>query len=84
MIIEELAGGSEVREALVTVSVATGRVTTLNNLKAVGNYEQVLWTSTSGNVLVVSYARAGTSAGILRGDRYTAIPWDPHIATAAW
>ncbi len=85
LIIEELAGRYDFREALVKASAATGQVTaTLNNLKVVGNYEQVLYTNATGNMLVVSYTRPGTSAGILHGDTYTPIPWTPHTATAAW
>jgi hypothetical protein len=36
------------------------------------------------SLMVVSYARPGMSTGILRGDTYTPIPWDPDTATAAW
>jgi hypothetical protein len=43
-----------------------------------------MYTSADGRVLVVSGARQGKTAGILRGDRYTPIPWDRHIATAIW
>jgi len=28
--------------------------------------------------------RKGMTAGVLRGNRYTPIPWDRHIATAIW
>lgn len=90
LIIEELAtnGVLKVREALLKISLATGRVTTLNNLNMLGgkmvDYEQVLFTSTTGSELVVSYAKPGMSAGILRGDKYTPIPWNPRTSTAAW
>jgi hypothetical protein len=47
-------------------------------------YEQVMYANASGTVLVVSGARKGKTAGILRGDRYTPIPWDRHIVTATW
>jgi len=43
-----------------------------------------MYASANGNLLVVSGARKGMTAGILRGDRYTPIPWDRHIATAIW
>ena len=56
----------------------------LNHLRIYGNYEQVLWTSGSGRVLVIAGARPGASAGIFRGDRYTAIPWSAGILAAAW
>ncbi|MGH3176362.1 MAG: hypothetical protein ACRDPF_21180 [Streptosporangiaceae bacterium] len=38
----------------------------------------------TGSVLVASGVRKGKTAGILRGHRYTPIPWDRHIATAIW
>jgi hypothetical protein len=90
VIIEELVAngptrGVSVREQLAKVSVATGKITAvLNNLPVAGGYEQVLYTDATGNALVVSYARPGMSAGILRGDTYTPIPWTPQTSTAAW
>jgi hypothetical protein len=84
--IEELAS-QQVREQLVKFSAATGRETaTLNNLNVQGmvGYEQVLYTNATGNMLVVSYARVGMTAGILHGDTYTPIPWTPQTSTAAW
>ena len=80
-------GGLRVGEQLAKFSTATGKVTaTLNNLNVprMGGYEQILYTNPSGNVLVVSNARPGMSAGVLHGDTYTPIPWSTHIATAAW
>ena len=41
-----------------------------------------MYSNASGSVLVVRGARKGWTAGILRGDRYTPLPWDRHIATA--
>jgi hypothetical protein len=77
--------GFNVREQLATYSAATGHlVKILNNLPVPGNYEQVLYTSATGSALVVSYARPGQSAGIVRGNRYTPIPWNPQILAAAW
>jgi hypothetical protein len=66
--------------------VATGRVTVLNDLNVLAGYqyEQVMYSSATGNVLVVSGVRKGKTAGILRGDKYTPIPWDRHIVTAIW
>jgi len=85
LVADRLTGGVSVGEALVKVSAATGQVTaTLNNLNVVGEYEQVLYTNATGGVLVVSYARPGTSAGILHGSTYTPIPWTPQTSTAAW
>jgi hypothetical protein len=84
VIIEELVTRG-VREQLAEFSTATGRATAiLNNLPVVGLYEQVLYTNASGSELVVSYARPGMSAGIVRGKSYTPIPWNPQICTAAW
>ena len=77
--------GVSVRQRLVRLSTATGQVTaTLNDLKVAGLYEQVLYTNATGNVLIVSYARPGMSAGILQPDHYTPIPWTPQTSTAAW
>jgi hypothetical protein len=89
VIVEEVASNSvpiKVRDRLLKVSVATGRVTVVNDLNILAGYqyEQVMYTNASGNVLVVSGARKGKTAGILRGHRYTPIPWDRHIATAIW
>jgi hypothetical protein len=90
VIVEELANNNsapiKVRDRLLKVSVATGRVTVLNDLNVLAGYqyEQVMYASATGSVLVVSGARKGMTAGILRGDRYTPIPWDRHIATAIW
>jgi hypothetical protein len=89
VIVEEDASNSaplKVRDRLLKISVATGRVTVVNDLNVLAGYlyEQVLYSNASGSVLVVSGARKGWTAGILRGDRYTPIPWDRHIATAIW
>ena len=90
VIVEELANNDsapvKVRDRLLKVSVATGRVTVVNDLNILAGYqyEQVMYSSATGSVLVVSGARKGMTAGILRGDRYTPIPWDRHIATAIW
>jgi len=56
----------------------------LSHLRIHAGYEQVLWTSGSGRVLVIAGARPGASAGIFHGDRYTAIPWSAGILAAAW
>jgi hypothetical protein len=89
VIVEELANDRapiQVRDRLLKISVASGRVTVLNDLNILAGYqyEQVMYASATGNVLVVSGARKGKTAGILRGDRYTPIPWDRHIVTAIW
>jgi hypothetical protein len=89
VIVEELASDSapiKVRDRLLKVSVATGRVTVVNDLNILAGYqyEQVMYSNASGSVLVVSGVRKGKTAGILRGDRYTPIPWDRHIVTAIW
>jgi hypothetical protein len=89
--VRELAGprrsgrGVRVRQELVKFSAATGTETAvLNHLRIYADYEQVLWTSGSGRVLVIAGARPGASAGIFHGDRYTAIPWSAGILAAAW
>jgi hypothetical protein len=89
VIVEELANDSkhiQVRDRLLKISVATGRVTVLNDLNILAGYqyEQVMYSNATGSVLVVTGARKGKTAGILRGHRYTPIPWDRHIVTAIW
>jgi hypothetical protein len=89
VIVEELARDGapvQVRDRLLEVSVATRRVTVLNDLNVLAGYqyEQVMYASASGSVLVVSGARPGSAAGILRGHAYTPIPWDRRISTAVW
>lgn len=89
VIVEELANDQapiQVRDRLLKVSVATGRVTVVNDENVLAGYwyEQVMYTSYTGNVLVVSGARRGSSAGILRGDSYTPILWNSRTASAAW
>ena len=76
-----------VREHLVSWSTATGRQTAvLNNLNALklNDFEQILYTSDDGSVLVLTYLRPGTNATIVHDGRSTSIPWSPHIAVAAW
>jgi hypothetical protein len=74
-----------VRQELVTISSATGKVTAILNSPKIGvDYEQILYTSTTGRELVVSYARPGNSAGILRDGTYTPIPWNTQTIVAAW
>jgi len=88
VIVEEVASDGaapiKVRDRLLKISVATGRVTVVNDLNVLAGYqyEQVMYSDASGSVLVVSGARKGKTAGILRGHRYTPIPWDRHIVTA--
>jgi hypothetical protein len=89
VIVEELATDGapiRVRDRLLKVSAATGRVTVLNDLNVLAGYqyEQIMYASPDGSTLVVSGARRGDTAGILRGDRYTPLPWSRNIAIAAW
>ena len=68
-------------------AAVTGRVTVLNDLNLARSplyYEQLMYTNATGSVLVVGRARPGATAGILRGHRYTPLPWSAHIAAAAW
>lgn len=76
-----------VRWLLAKASVATGKVTTvLPNLKPVGQYQQVMYTNATGRTLVVYYFGLGygTHVGILHGNQFTPIKWNPHTVTAAW
>jgi hypothetical protein len=72
---------------LLTISVATGRVTVVNNQSVARGsfpYEQLLYANATGSALIVSRIRPGATAGVLRGHRYTPLPWSPHIVAAAW
>jgi hypothetical protein len=88
--IEQLAGmnlNGPIREHLVSWSTATGQqIAVLNNLNArkLGDYEQVLYTSADGRVLVLTYQRPGAKAAIVHDGRSTPIPWSPYIGAAAW
>ena len=90
VILEELASGTapaRARDRLLKCSAATGQVTTvLNDRNTLGGYwyEQVMYTNATGSVLVVTSVRKGNTAGILRGDAYTPIPWSAHTVTAVW
>lgn len=88
--IEELVSTNltgPIREHLVSWSTATGRqVAVLNNLDArkLGDFEQLLYTSDDGSVLVLTYQRPGAKAAIMHDGRSTPIPWSPYIGVAAW
>jgi len=89
VIVEELASDQaplQVRDRLLEVAAATGRVTVLNdrNILAGYQYEQIMYASPDGSTLVVSGARPGAAAGIVRGGHYTPLPWSKDIAIAAW
>ncbi|HEX3489713.1 MAG TPA: hypothetical protein VHU92_10220 [Streptosporangiaceae bacterium] len=80
------AGGAAARQQLVRLSAATGQpMMVLNQLPVhQGSYEQVLWTSASGQQLIVTGTEPGPSAGILDGHHFTPIPWTAGVLTAAW
>ena len=88
--IEELSRigrNAPVREHLVSWSAATGQqIAVLNNLNArkLGDYEQILYTSADGRVLVLTYQQPGAKAAIVHDGRSTPLPWSPHIGVAAW
>jgi len=88
--VEELAGNSlrgPIREQLVSWSTATGQQTAvLNNLNArkLEDFEQILYTSYDGSVLVLTYQQPGAKAAIVHDGRSTFIPWSPSIGAAAW
>jgi hypothetical protein len=58
----------------------------LNNLDArkLGNYEQILYASDDGRVLVLSNQQPGAKAAIVRDGQAALIPWSPSIGAAAW
>ena len=52
----------------------------------VGQFQQVMYTNATGRALVVNYFGLGYGwhAGILRGNQFTPVPWNPHTVPAAW
>jgi hypothetical protein len=85
--IEELSRigrNAPVREHLVSWSTATGhQIAVLNNLNALKltNFEQILYTSDDGRVLVLTYQRPGAKAAIVHDGRSNPIPWS---RTSVW
>jgi hypothetical protein len=88
--IEQLGGMNlkgPIREHLVSWSTATGQqIAVLNNLNArkLADYEQILYTSADGSVLVLTYQQPGAKAAIMHDGRPAPIPWSPYIGAAAW
>jgi hypothetical protein len=58
----------------------------LNNLNArkLGDFEQILYTSADGSVLVLTCQQPGAKAAIVHDGRSTPIPRSPYIGVAAW
>jgi hypothetical protein len=89
--------GSPTRQQLEAFSTRTGKLERVLNHPG-GNageaYEQVQWSSASGNVLLISGARSSTplphapfymsSVGVLAGTTYTPLPWSTGTFMAAW
>ena len=81
-------------QKLVTFSASTGELLrTLNHIPVHGGYQQVLWASSSAQLLIVSGTQPGPavgsfnlrhSAGILSGGRFTPLPWSNRTFAAAW
>jgi hypothetical protein len=86
--------GLRVTQRLVTLSASTGKLLrTLNRLPVYNGYENVLWASPSGQVLIVSGTQPGATAGALNLGynagtlnkiRFTPIPWSNRTFAAAW
>ena len=74
------------RQRLVSFSAATGKLTAvLNQVSLRANLEQIQWTNASGSQVLISGPQdTGGGAGVLRGGRYTPIPWSSKIFAAAW
>ena len=83
-----------VTQQLVTFSARTGEfLHTLNSIPVRGGYQQILWASPSGQLLIISGTEPGPTigtfnlghnAGTYRQGRYTAIPWSNRTFAAAW
>jgi hypothetical protein len=76
-------------QMLLRFSVRTGAlISVLNKLYFKGkrfyDFEQLLWSNSSGSSLILTYARPGATAGILHGRTYASIPWSPSFQDAAW
>lgn len=86
LVVRQVGPEKDPGQQLITFSTATGKITAgLDEPTMIGtSYEQVLWTSSSGRVLLISGSRKGGGAGILRDGRYTPIPWSNEIFAAAW
>jgi hypothetical protein len=82
----EIAPPQTVYERLEIIDVRTDKVIATLNVKAkFSNYEQIPWDSRVGTTLVViGVGRNGNGAGIYTGHRYTPIPWEANLMTAAW
>jgi hypothetical protein len=78
--------GVTISQELIRLSPTTGQPTAVLNELPVrqGSFEQVLWTSASGQTLIVTGIDGSASAGILRDHRYLPIPWTPGVLSAAW
>jgi WD40 repeat protein len=77
--------GQRYNQQLVRFSVATGQRAAVLNQPPIGNhFEHIQWTSPTGNTLLISAAQHGGGAGVLKGGRYTPIPWSSKIFAAAW
>jgi hypothetical protein len=74
------------RQQLESVSAATGHlIAVLNQVSWRANFEQIQWTNASGSQLLISGPHdTGSGAGVLKGGRYTPIPWSSKIFAAAW
>jgi hypothetical protein len=76
-----------IAEQFVQYSVTTGRlVRILGRLPYYGGaaYDRVLWTSSSGDVLIVSAPQLRSGVGVLAGGHLSPLPWSRRNVTAAW
>ena len=83
-----------VSQQLVTFSASTGTLLrTLNHIPVHGGYQQILWASPSGQLLIVSGTQPGPtvgsfnlghSAGTLSDGGFTPLPWSNRTFAAAW
>ena len=83
-----------VTQQLATFSARTGEfLHTLNSIRVHGGYQQILWASPSGQLLIISGTEHGPTigsfnlghnAGTYGHGRYTPIPWSNRTFAAAW
>jgi hypothetical protein len=84
VVVEIARTGHDVYQRLEKISVSAGKPASTLSYTDAGLYDQVLWTSQNGHVLVVMTGRHRDGTGIYTGTRFTPIRWPGGTLTAAW